>query len=361
MKKISAVIISIIITLFTGCGKPDVWNYVGEPNFTPGGMDKISLFAYDGTLYIAFDDVPADDRASVMKFNGSSWEHVGVRNFSDNLASYISLFVSKGIPYTAYIDTALTEQRAYLTQKVMAFNGTEWADVGMPEEISTVENTSFYVEDGTPYLLSRTMGVLKFNGSSWETVGTEVFSSDNTDFVSMCVSDSVPYVIYSDTNKTKKAVVKKMENGRWVKLGDGELSKGEVCATSITIDKGILYAAFVDKGDSGNACVMKYENNKWSHVGKPGFSKGQAYYTTLSAQDGALYLSYTDTKLDPVVLKFSKGKWVNAGTGLPKGQLTFQTIFADKGIIYTAFCKNSTDDQNNYQPKASVMALSPTK
>jgi len=81
------------------------WTYVGSPGFSAGGVyDRLSLYVYNDTPYVAYGDVANSNQATVMKYNGSTWENVGSAGFSAGAAFTPSLYVCNDTPYVAYQD-----------------------------------------------------------------------------------------------------------------------------------------------------------------------------------------------------------------------------------------------------------------
>ena len=119
MKKVLfwSVFSALLIMAFTAvisCSSPvssgnpstPVWQQVGSAGFSAGTATYTSLALNSGgTPYIAYEDYGNNQKASVMKFNGTSWVQVGTAGFSAGAVAYTSLAVdSNGTPYVAYDD-----------------------------------------------------------------------------------------------------------------------------------------------------------------------------------------------------------------------------------------------------------------
>ena len=114
---------------FTGNGTTG-WELVGSAGFSANIADYTSL-ALDasGTPYVAYQDYGNLNKASVMKFTGNGdtgWEAVGLPGFSAGVANYTSLALdASGTPYVAYQDYGNSNKAS-----VMKFNGSSWVNVG---------------------------------------------------------------------------------------------------------------------------------------------------------------------------------------------------------------------------------------
>lgn len=81
----------------------------------------------DGTTYEVYQDNANNDKATVMKYNGTNWGILGATGFSPDDALGLSIAIGKnGNPYVVYSDA---EGKA----KVMKFEGNTWQTVGAPE------------------------------------------------------------------------------------------------------------------------------------------------------------------------------------------------------------------------------------
>ncbi|MDQ6422012.1 S-layer homology domain-containing protein [Paenibacillus sp. LHD-117] len=96
----------LTVMKYTGAGTTG-WEALGHAGFTAGRAAIPSLYVYQGTPYVAFQDYWNQMKATVMKYTGagaSGWELVGDAGMSAGEVAYPSLYVYDGIPYVAYQD-----------------------------------------------------------------------------------------------------------------------------------------------------------------------------------------------------------------------------------------------------------------
>ena len=83
-------------------------------NFTSIAIDS------SGTPYVVYQDSGHSNKATVMKYNGSSWVNVGSAGFSADGVEYTSIAIdSSGKPYVVYYDWDNSGKAT-----VMKYNGT---------------------------------------------------------------------------------------------------------------------------------------------------------------------------------------------------------------------------------------------
>ncbi len=87
-----AIIVSLLVSVV---GLPLIsaraaggWENVGPAGFSAGEVYYVSLAFNSGRPYVAFQDVTNGNKASVMKFNGTSWVNVGPAGFSADVAAF---------------------------------------------------------------------------------------------------------------------------------------------------------------------------------------------------------------------------------------------------------------------------------
>ncbi|HNZ86862.1 MAG TPA: hypothetical protein PKL50_04220, partial [bacterium] len=68
----------IILGIQTCYAEGESWQYLGQPAFSAGRADYTSI-AIDatGTPYVVYQDYGNSNKATVMKYDGSSWVNVG--------------------------------------------------------------------------------------------------------------------------------------------------------------------------------------------------------------------------------------------------------------------------------------------
>ncbi|WP_276354807.1 InlB B-repeat-containing protein [Cohnella caldifontis] len=173
------------------------WEYVGQQGLTPGFVHDSSLIISDGIPYVIYSDEANENKATVMKFNGTDWVPVGSPGFSSGLALNPSLFVEAGTFYAAYQDGSASSKST-----VMKFDGTDWVTLGGGTSVGAWM-PSLYVEDGTPYLAyininSFKVTVDKYDGSEWVSVGDPEFSPSTSREPLLYVKNGVPLVAFLD-------------------------------------------------------------------------------------------------------------------------------------------------------------------
>ena len=333
------------------------WQNLGSAGFSTGFVGYTSLaFNPSGTPYIAFEDFGNGDKATVMKFNGSSWVNVGSAGFSAGFVNYTSLaFDASGTPYLAFVDYGNGDKAT-----VMKFNGSSWVNVGSAGfSAGFADFVSLAISStGTPYIAFEDFGnhdkatVMKFDGSSWVNVGSAGFSAGTVNFTSLTLdATGTPYLAYEDFGNGDKATVMKFDGSSWVNVGGAGFSAGFVNFASLAIDtSGTPYLAYEDFGNGDKATVMKFNGSSWVNVGSAGFSTSYVNFTSLAFDpSGTPYIAYEDfgNSDKATVMKFNGSSWANVGSaGFSAGFVEDVSLaLSTSGTPYIAYQDGGTGDR----------------
>ena len=282
------------------------WVNVGNPGFTQGQVHEFSLFVSNGTPYIATRDMSLGNKVSVMKYDGTSWKNVGNASFSDGYADYISLYVDNNTPYVAYKDSMQSQKITVKKYDGTSWNnvGQSGFSQKAAECISLfVDNGTPYVayKDSAK---DDKASVMRYDGNSWVYVGTQGFSvssvcyqrnttNPDPEYVSLQVSNGTPYVAYKDLSKNGKLTVMKYNGTSWVSVGNPGFTNGIADHSTLFVDGETPYIAFRDSTQN-KATVMKYNGSSWEYVGIAGFSAGLVESISLMLDNGVPYIAYRD-------------------------------------------------------------------
>ncbi len=328
-------------------------NEIGAQTWIPVGKTTISegeafdqVIALDGeTPYVAFMDRANGDKATVMKYNGTSWETLGSAGFTSGKAESISFAVKNGIPYVAFSD----ETNGYKAS-VMKFNGSEWTYAGAagfsPSTADAVclafGNETSYVafEDGN----NSKVTVMKLDGGSWSIVGETGFSTGwMTNVVALAVEGNTPYVAYRDYGADYKASVMKFNGTNWELMGtEGFSERTHDAYQCLAVYGGTPYVASWNA--DANAGVYQFDSNAWKILGTPNVSDDQvSSQSIVFSKNGTLFLTFSDwgNSKKVKVVKYDENNWSSLGEYASQGEATYISIaVSDKGIPYVAYRDN---------------------
>jgi hypothetical protein len=235
------------------------WAPVGTHGFSAGKVRYVSLALDNNIPYVGYIDCHNGYKATVMKYEGGSWTPVGNSGFSTDTVHYTNLAIDNGTPYFAFRDYANNGKAT-----VMKYEGGNWVSVGIAGfSEDCVEWLSFAIENGTPYVAYGDCAYplkvtsMKFDGANWVTIGSPGFYGDNlSPFIT--VYNGTPYIAidYAD-NGAHKATVLAFDGQEWITVGNSGFSDGIANWLTIEISDGIPYVAYVDNPNDERATVMK--------------------------------------------------------------------------------------------------------
>lgn len=232
------------------------------------------------------------------------WTAVGSAGFTAGTAEYASIETYNNVPYIAFRD-----QSNGAKASVMKFNGTTWEYVGTPGFSSGVAGDTKIQFDNNGVLHvafsdatnAGKATVMKFNGTAWEFVGTAGFTAGNSFWYGFKFdNNNVPYLSYMDgvSGGGNKLTVKKFNSGSntWDTVGTERFSGSYVGWTSLSFDSNNkLYLALQDGSQSQKASVMTFNGTSWEYVGNAGISGFGTNYSNLHiTANNSVYLAYSE-------------------------------------------------------------------
>ncbi len=233
-----------------------------------------------------------------LKAQAPSWQAVGPNDFNQasyNGANYPSLVFNGTVPYVVYSDGGNSYKAT-----VKKFNGTSWELVGTAGfSVSTASYPSLAFNGTVPYVVYQDGGnsykatVQKFNGTSWELVGTAGFSAGSATYTGLAFNGTVPYVVYRDAGNSSKATVQKFNGASWETVGTDGFSAGSAYNPSLAFNGTVPYVVYGDAGNSDKATVQKFNGTSWELVGTAGFSAGSTMYTSIISTGSELIVAYS--------------------------------------------------------------------
>lgn len=312
------------------------WSSLGDM-----GLAEQTVVAYttmdldsSGVPYVAFQDYAQGNRLTVMKYNGSSWSPVGSRGFSPGEIDEPVLVVDKNsTPYVLFEDHSNGTVKA----TVMKFDGQNWVMVGAGFPVGTVEYTSIVIDSsGVPCVSFRVAGGLskayRFNGATWGQLGASGYSGSAIGLATLATHKDDVYIAYQDQLYSNRLTVERLEGNVWVPIGTRGFRAGS--KVNLVIDSaGVPYVGFLDSTVGNRITVMKFDGNSWALVGNSGFSAFAVNDVDL-VLDGSdqPYVVYSDNQYHEKVtaMRFNDTSWVVVGTaGFSTGSIDYPQIKID--------------------------------
>lgn len=355
------------------------WKAVGDPGFSEGAADYVSLKVTEGGIpYVAYSDHGAETpRAlSVQKYNGSGWSYVGERGFSGGRADFVDFDLLYGFPYVAYSDHSAATPGAVTVKKfdlVWETMGAPCFSEGMANSISL--HFPFVAYSGQLANPPGTISVKMFDSGDWLSVGSPGILSATTGNLSLCSNYGTPYVAYSDNQADSKITVTVREQVysappeyEWQPVGIQGFS-GEVADhLSLQVVDGTPYVAYKDHvvdEVTGDVSVKHFFDGSWNKIGEPFISTGTAEYISLVAMQTCstfhhpvLFVSFKDlddrgkAKVMGYLPYFSGNefqgfRWESIGGAVSAGQADYISLAAyndnETSKLFIAFKDHAND------------------
>ncbi len=108
-------------------------------------------------------------------------------------------------------------------------------------------------------------------------------------------ASDIPYVAYGDGGNENRATVQRFNGSTWEVVGTAGFMVGAFSPNSLTFDSSdIPYVAYRDNGNGSKATVQRFNGSTWELVGTAGFSARSVDFNLSLALDssGAPYVVY---------------------------------------------------------------------
>ncbi|WP_374173208.1 T9SS type A sorting domain-containing protein [Flavobacterium tructae] len=320
-------IICLFSIFFWNASNAQDWTVLGTEGFS-AGMADLNEIAVDnnGVPYVIFRDDFNLNKATVMKYDGSSWVYVGgTPGISHASVTNVDISIdANNVVYILYKSTSSSASNRKVT--VMKFNGTSWENVGVSDFQEIDVNAKLAVNRLTnkPYVAYRDYSggkanVKMFDGITWVNVGAVDFSPTYVGAVDFTINSAgIPYIAFSDsgTGLSYKATVMKYNGQSWEFVGVRGFSTGRPSTIDIAVSNdGTPYIAYYNDDNFNLAAVMKFNGTDWTLVGPAAVSSQPTYDPRIKIYKNAVYLTYQDSNIwKNQVKRFDGSNWVDVGT-----------------------------------------------
>lgn len=299
-----------------------IWQEVGLVQNQSSVNQNIATDGQD--VYISYlDGQTVDSKVTVRKYNGVSWNLVGAQGllYGGTFDSE-GLEVSSGTPYLTGLDDQL---RAI----VLKYNGTDWVQIGLPVSDSSAAHPCIEVENDTLYVAfydfnNDGITVKKFDGSNWNTIGTEGFTFFGTNFVSFAVENGVPYVACQEQLQLN---VLSFDGTNWNYLGGQDISQAGGSDIHILIENGTPYVLYAD-WQADQMTLLSYDGSSWLTVGASSMPIIDGIYTGFIFHNGEPYISFRDLNSKISVIRYDGANWNFVGSSEFSDGVTSHTSIA---------------------------------
>ncbi|RYZ53541.1 MAG: T9SS type A sorting domain-containing protein [Sphingobacteriales bacterium] len=226
------------------------------------------------------------------------------------------------------------------------------------QHLEISDDDTLYVSFNDEGLTGGQGTVMKYNGTSWVSVGTPGFTPGISHHSNFCLgpADTV-YYSFADGNNMSKAAVMMFNGTTWSSMGTG-ISGGECQYSNIKVNSaGVPHLVYIDNGsNSGSLYAKKWNGTAWvdmTSAAGPVAWGSCSYATAAFGPNDTLYVACKEGTGMVTVKKFDGSNWVNVGTSflsMPFGSAYDVYLkFNHAGVPYVTYWNPAP-----MGPKASV-------
>ncbi|WP_109829824.1 IPT/TIG domain-containing protein [Reichenbachiella versicolor] len=294
------------------------WKVAGTDglDIAPGstnGHHDIAV-AEDGTIYYAFREEGNGDKLSVKKFNGTSWELVGSRGISaGGIGNFPTISVFDNVPYLIY---------------------NSWQ--GEADD-------------------QRGMKVRKFNGSTWEQVGTNLVTTDLNAREAILIRKKrapisefydyyIGFIDPDNMNRGQLAVSKLGSDNTWTPVGTNPIISNFLNLYAFGFDgDGNLVAG----GKSNQIATFAPSASDWTVTTMTNLTTVREGAMVFDSK-GDLWYAYTDINSNVVLRKKTGNSWGQVVNANPPRNWLRINLTIEKDVLYLSGTENGSANVNVY-------------
>ena len=286
---------------------------------------------------------------AVFLLTGCGWNKLAGGKVAAGEASQGKVAVVGGVTYAAYADVA---NGGKLTVKKVA--GAGWVTVGKPGFTADPVGSNFSLAgDGSTlfaaFTTSNGVGVMKFEGGAWTSVGpASIVVSGSVDLLTIVSVKSKLYLAVG----TSRPHVFALNGSDWTDQVTG--LPADVSSLMFAADSdGTLYAAFNDSA-AGVLSLCKYAGTAWTQVATSPEVIGDSWSPSLWVSGGTVFIIFGNNAHGAVVLKSTGSTLESVGAlgSISNGDsIEYVTGAVSAGVPYVGFDNESRD--SDPEPRAA--------
>ena len=293
-----------------------------------------------GEVYVGggFTQAGGATANNVAKWNGTAWSNLGTGIGNGvNSGVYALAVASSG---EVYVGGNFTQAGGVTANGVAKWNGTVWSSLGMGigngvngyvTALAVLGSGVVYVGGGfTQAGGGAAIGVAKWNGTAWSSLGTGIGNSANSVVNVLAITSNGEVYVggnFTQASGVTANGVAKWNGTVWSSLGTGIGNgvNGYVTALAV-LGSGVVYVGggFTQAGGATANNVAKWNGTAWSNLGT-GIGNGvnSGVYALAVASSGEVYVGGNFTQAGGVtangVAKWNGTVWSSLGTGIGNG------------------------------------------
>ncbi len=353
-------------------GTTDKWEAVGQPVISDSTTYGAVMAADGSKIYVAYLYIGgASSKITVMYYDtntpANGWQQLGSQGLWSGIVSGLNITVDNGIPYVAYINFP---QDDIIVQK---FNGASWENVGSNSPEVTKGGLSLSLQFSSShtafisYIDVTGAGIIRTlnNTNTWVTLGSQAVAPDIiSDGFSLVVLKDIPFLAYGveDADSNTQVYVKKFSatGNTWADAGNQPV----VANTS-------FYAGIRLSTDNNNMLYLLYRNFKDSGIYAKKMEASSLLPVTLTAfyatkQKGEAVLNWATAneagfKLFDIEHSADGSTFIKIGEAAAKGNINAQQQYSfihsspAAGINYYRLKQVDKNGDYTYSKTISIM------